>query len=353
MKLLAQDFRHGTIKIKIENLDDLWALSQLIESGDLVSGRTLRKIKSEQDLQRKSAAIRKAVTLSLKVEKVEFQKYSDTLKVLGTVEEGPEDVPKGSHHSFSLEENSVIKIAKGEWLDFQIKKLKEAASSKTSPILLLVHDREHALFALLRGQGYEVLAEMHGNVQKKGSPEQVRSTFYSDIIKVMKAYAEKYSVSATIAASPAFWKEELIKEISDEKLSSTIVQATVSHVGKQAFDELMNRNELREALRGARLSKEAALAERLLAEISTEGKATYGFQQVKAAAEAGAVDTLLITDRLIQQRRQEGTFQEVEHVMRTAGRARGEIVILNSDFPPGKKLDGLGGIAAILRYKFG
>ena len=45
MKILKRNLKKGEIKLRIENLDDLWYLSQIIDSNDLVSGSTLRKIK--------------------------------------------------------------------------------------------------------------------------------------------------------------------------------------------------------------------------------------------------------------------------------------------------------------------
>ena len=76
MKLLHTDFKKGEVKVKIENLDDLWYLSQIVEKNDLVKGRTLRKIKTGEETQRKQKAEKKAVFLLIEVEKVEFSKTS-------------------------------------------------------------------------------------------------------------------------------------------------------------------------------------------------------------------------------------------------------------------------------------
>ena len=45
MKLLSKDLRKGYVKLTVENLDDLWYLSQIVDTGDLVKGVTFRKIK--------------------------------------------------------------------------------------------------------------------------------------------------------------------------------------------------------------------------------------------------------------------------------------------------------------------
>ena len=47
MKKIFEDLKHGIVKIKIENLDDLWYLSTIVDKGDLVKGETFRKIKTD------------------------------------------------------------------------------------------------------------------------------------------------------------------------------------------------------------------------------------------------------------------------------------------------------------------
>jgi hypothetical protein len=39
------DLRKGEVTIKVENLDDLWYLSHIIDEDDFIKGKTLRKIK--------------------------------------------------------------------------------------------------------------------------------------------------------------------------------------------------------------------------------------------------------------------------------------------------------------------
>ena len=48
MKLIHSDFKKGIVKLKVENLDDLWHLMQIIEKGDIAKGTTTRKIKGNE-----------------------------------------------------------------------------------------------------------------------------------------------------------------------------------------------------------------------------------------------------------------------------------------------------------------
>ena len=351
MKLVHSDFKKGEAKVKIENLDDLWYLNQIIDSKDLVKGKTLRKIKVGLEGQRKQDSVKKPVFLLIQVEKMEFSKTSNILRISGTVKEGPEDIPLGSYHTFSIEENSIITIIKQNWLRFQIDKLKEASRESGAKILICVHDREEAYFALMKKYGYQLLSEIKGNVQKKDDGQKVESTFYKDVTRQLEEYNKRYELSKIIVASPAFWKEDLMKEVSNEELKRKIILATCSSVGENAINEVLKRPETEEALKQDRISKEFKLVEGLLAEISKNNLASYGLEETEDAAESGAVRILLLTDAFIQKSREENKYNKIEEIMKIVDKTKGDVVIISSEHEAGKKLNGLGGIAAILRYK--
>jgi protein pelota len=331
-----------------ESNDDLWYLSTIIEPDDVVSGRTLRKIKlgsAEKEV------VRKPVFMSIKVEKVEFSKTTNALRVLGTIIEGPEDVSKGSHHSFNIEINTKITIIKPKWLSYQLDRLKEASQAKIPKILICVFDREDAFFALMTRAGHRLLSKIKGDVAKKAVDTRPKGDFYSKIIRQLEDYTKRHKLDRIILASPAFWKEELLKVLKNEDLKKKIIQASCSSADESAIIEVLKRDETREALRLERISKEIKLVESLLKEISKGDKAAYGLKETKSAAEAGAVETLLVSDSLIMKLRQENKFEELDNIMKVVDKTKAKVVIITSDHEGGKKLDGLGGVAALLRFK--
>ena len=50
MKKLGGDFKKGSVKLKVESLDDLWYLSQIIDIGDLVRVRLLPRGKFNEGI---------------------------------------------------------------------------------------------------------------------------------------------------------------------------------------------------------------------------------------------------------------------------------------------------------------
>ena len=349
MQIIHQNLKKGEIKLRVDNLDDLWHLSQIIDKGDIVQGDTVRKIRIGDKDERNSNAIKKRMFLSINAEKIEFNENS--LRVLGGIIEGPSDIKKGAHHSFVIENSTKITIIKKKWMGFQLDKIKEACSTKQPSILICVLDREEAIFALPKRSGYEILSEIKGNVQKKDDNEIKRGDFYSEIILILEEYDKRYNIENIIIASPAFWKEYLIKSVKDPVLKKKITLATCSSVGNNAVDEVLKRPEVKEVLSQLRFAKEMKLVEELLFEISKKRNAAYGFKEVENASHAGAVKLLLVTDKLIKKMREKEDYDLLDNVIKLVDSMDGEISIISSEHDGGKRLDGLGGIGAILRYQ--
>ncbi len=352
MRILYKDTKQGKVKIRVDNLDDLWYLSAIIEQNDHVAGPTERKIKVGGDSQEKSQqVIRRIVFIELKVEKIEFHKYANILRVSGKITCCPEDVQLGTYHTFNVEVDTEITIKKEQWFKYQLEKLKEAEKTKQAKVLLCLVDREEAFFAVMKRYGYEFLLEMKGEVQKKASPEKVKALFYQDVVRQIEEYDKRYGLDKIILGSPGFWKEYLQEEIKNKTIARKIVLVTCSDVSKAGFEGVLKRPEAVAALKDDNIVREVKLVDDVMKEIIKEGTAVYGEKETDKAANAGAVQDFLVTDTLIQKMRQENTFGKLDKIMKTVDQANGNVHIISAEHEGGRKLNGLGGIAALLRYK--
>ncbi len=339
--------KQGEVKLAIETPDDVWYVSQFLDPGDILKGKTPRKIKPTEE----ASAEKRMVFIALQIEKVEFSKTTNALRAGGKILESPEDVPRGSYHTFSIEPGIRISIIKPKWYSYQLDRLEEAAESKLPKIIICIFDREEAYFALMKRSGVELLAQLRGEVERKRVAQKAKGGFYEQIIKQLEDYDARFKLDFIILASPAFWKEDLFKVLKNDALKKKIVQATCSSVDESAFDEVLKRDEVRSALRQERTSKELVLVEEVMAGIARKGAVVYGLKAVEEASLAGAVAKLLVTDTLIQKMRQQNTFARLDAIMRSVDRQKGEVFLISSEHVGGKKLDGIGGIAALLRYK--
>jgi len=348
MKTIKSSLKNGEMVIGITTAEDFWYLSHIIDKGDIVRSRTFRKIKIGGSDERSQDVIKKPVVLDIIVEKTEVAENG--LRVSGKINSDFEDIRKGSFHTITLEINSVLTITKPKWLKFQLDKIKES-SLRQPNILIVALERDNASFALLKNHGFEFLADMHGEVSKKLMKENVKENFYENIIKQIKEYVPRYNIQHVILASPAFWKDDLLKELKDKELSKMITTATCHGTGKNGINEIINRDEIKNLLKQERLYQETRLVEDILKELGRDGLATYSLKYARQAALAGAVKELLITETIIQKFRGENRYNELDELMSLVENSSGNVHVISSEHDAGKQLNGLSGIAAILRYK--
>jgi len=347
MKILRKDLKQGIVKLETQNNDDLWYLSQIISQNDLVKGKTERKVKFGGEHSTKTA--KKTVTLTIEVERVEFHKYTNALRIMGKVAEETEDIPKGSYHTLNVDDNASLTITKQKWLSYQLDKLEESTKVRHD-VIICIFDREEVMFVALKGYGYDILSEMKGEVQKKDDPSKISSTFYQDIISKLEEYDRRIHPTKIIVASPAFWKEYLKKHIEITKLKNKVYYASCSSVGKEAIEEILKRKEVITTIHDDRTLQEINLVDELLLSIKQE-KAAYGIAEVEKMADIGAIEKLLVSDGYIEKTQEKNNYFRVENILKRTDSIKGKVHIISSDHDGGKKLDGLGGIGAVLRYK--
>jgi protein pelota len=333
MKLLK--FSQDEARLRPEAADDLWQLSQLIAPGDRVRARTARKVKATEEAQ----AERQLVTLTVTVEKAELA--GSQLRIGGPIIEGPDDIPRGSWHTLSIGPGDELAWRRESWPGYLVQRVKELCATRPPKLLLVVFDREEAWIARVTRDGYDVLAHLTGEVSRKRMAEKLKTDFWMDLLKAVREYDGRLQPERIILASPSFWKEEFLK----------VVLATSSSADETALAEVLRRDEVRAALEQARVAEELRAIEEVMAEIGRHGKAAYGLAQVELAAQAGAVTRVLVTDGLISKARTQGTGARVEAVLEAVDRGKGKVTIIASSHPGGKRLDGIGGIAALLRYR--
>ena len=267
----------------------------------------------------------------------------------------------------------MITINKEKWSKYVLEKLDESINSISSSILIVIFDREDAIFALLKNTGYEILLELKGDVSKKELSDSNKSdsvgnqkkNFYAEILSQIISYDSKYSFNNIIVASPAFWKEYLIKEINSrddtasKNISKKIIAATCSSVDPTALNEIIKRPELKTVLEKDRSSRELKLVEQLIENIS-KNNAAYGFDVVSQKISSGNISVLLVSESLIKKLRGEKqnnkidtdkfAYDKLDRLMNDAELLNAEIKIISS-VDAMKQLDGLSGVAALLRWK--
>jgi len=347
MRIIHKDLKNGIVKIRLENLDDLWHLNNVIEAKDIVFGVTYRRDEKAADKIRAEKVEKRRMWLGVEVEKVEFHEFSDRLRVHGIIREGPQDL--GQYHTINYEVGDEVEIRKGDgksWKSYQIEELEDAEKASNQPIvtMLAIEDGE-ATFAILRQYGVQYIADISTQLSGKMYPSKdIRSEFYSEVLsKLMQIRGPN---SPLIILGPGFAKEEFAKFAREREplfFKNVKIEST-GQAGRVGIQEGIKKGVVSSVVEGSRVEYETRLVERLLAEIGKGKLATYGKNEVKKALEIGAVDTLLVTDKMLR-------MQTCAELLDIAKSMNAKVAIISTANEAGEKLESLGGIAAILRYK--
>lgn len=344
--MLFKDLDHGEIKLMPENLDDIWHLYNIIEEEDLVRAITFRTEEEKSDRIRSKKTQKKKMKLGLRVKEVTFHKFSDRLRVKGLIEEGPQEL--GSFHTFNVDADQMDKISiiKDEWKEHQLKRIKEAVHSSKVPLLTFVSmDEETATIAVLRQSGVQWITDISSN--RSGKMYETKNTekeYFGDIISVVKHNKDKNST--LVVVGPGFAKEQLVKygkEHVPQIFENYVVHNTGSS-GMNGVQEAIKRGIVKQITKENRVSKETELVEKFFEEIKKNGLAAYGIEEVKFALKNGAVDCLLITDKLVRS-------EKGEELIKIAKENKSDFTIINTMHEAGEKIEGIGGVGALLRFK--
>lgn len=330
MRIIVKDYRK-TVKVVPESLDDLWHLAHVLREGDTVAGRTVRTLQNVDEKEKKK------VFVKLMVDRVEFSEEGGSLRIGGVITEGPDEVSRG-HHTLLVRPGDVLSIEK-EWLSHEKKRLETAARQKMKPVLIAVMDERAADFAIAREKGVKMSGRVTGESVKL-SGEEARSRYYEKILKALESYKEK--VGNIIIAGPGFTKDNIAKILRPEVKGKCLVEGA-SVTGRTGVNEVIKRGAIDRIVRQSIVSEHSRLMEKLLEAISREKPSAYGIDEVKRSAEAGAVEDLLVSDKRVRNR-------EVQGIMELVEKKGGSMHVLSAEHESGEKLEGLGGIAAILRF---
>jgi protein pelota len=360
LKVVHRNLKKGILVLKPENLDDLWIMYNVILPGDKVYAKTQRRIKVRDETIRQDSGERVPLYLGIQVENVAYDPNYNRLRVKGTIIQGPEELIKlGSHHTLSLELGFEVRIEKEFWHDYQLKRVEESLGSEDRPKALVVAIEEgEACVAKVGDYGIDVRANISvgipGKQDESKQRDQILSNFFSDVYSVIKQSLSDKRIKSIVIAGPGFTKERFLSYLQkDGDVAKRSSLENVSNGGEAGIHEVIKRGALTKVLQEVRLVEESDVTEELLRRLGKDDHtAVYGRDEVAKAAQYGAIETILITDKMLRGASAEER-KKLDDLLRNTEKMRGKVMILSAENEPGEELSSLGGIAALLRFRIG
>lgn len=199
---------------------------------------------------------------------------------------------------------------------------------------------------------------------RSGDHDKGLQRFYGVVLEALKRHVDISQPRPLLIASPGFtaagFQQYIIddatrrgdKAVMTNKANFVVVHSGSGHL--HSLNEVLGSAEVQKKLKDTKYAKETRYMDDFMTMLrKDDGRAWYGPTEVEKAVEQGAVGRgggiLLINNNLF--RSQEIGVRKrwvalVDKVKEDGGEAR----ILSSDHDSGKRLEGLGGIAAILTY---
>ena len=346
MKVVFRDLKHGEIKLVAENLDDIWHLYNIVEEGDLVRAVTFRTDEQKDDKIRSKKSEKKRMKLGIRVSEIKFHEFSDRLRIHGTIEEGPQDLGSFHTHNITADKMDSLSIIKREWKHYQLQRIDEAVRQRSEPILTFVSlDEDTATVAVLRQSGVQWIADVDSKRSgKMYESKDTENDYFGEVLSIIRT--NKTPDSSLVVVGPGFAKEHFVKKGRERELdlfAKCIVHGTGT-AGMNGVQETIRSGIIEQITKENRVVFETGLVEKLFEEIKKDGPVAYGEQEVRNALMNGAVERLLVTDTVVR-------TKKGEDLLRLAKQNNSEFTIINTMHEAGKKIDGMGGIGALLRFK--
>lgn len=376
MRLIKQSIEKkdgsGSATLLPEESEDMWHAYNLIRPTDLLRASAIRRVTTESATGASSSQ-RVHMKLTLRVTSLDFDPQAAQLHVSGRVAEENKHVKLGSFHTLDLElqRNFTLEKADG-WDTIALDILRESIDQTAKAELWAVVMQDGLANICLITTHQTILRQrIEVSLPKKrpgkpsGDHDKSVQKFYSTVLDSLLRQLDLANLKPLLLASPGFTAggfQQYIKSTAstraDKTLQAIAAQTIVAHSASghlHSLAEVMASPAVTSKLSDTRFARETALMDQFFTMLrKDDGRAWYGPKEVETAVEKGAVGrgggVLLISNALFRSQDVATRRRWVGLVDKVAQDEGGEVRVLSSMHESGKRLEGLGGIAAILTF---
>ena len=344
--MIAKKIDENVISCIPEDSDDLLILRRLVKKDDKIVGETTRVIKRDRDFSRPDRGERIKIRLALKVEKIFLDNVLDRLRVSGTItESNNESVPHGSHHSFTVKIDHGFNIIKKRWTPFERMLL---SKHEKNGFVLIAIDSKDCGIGRLKGTHLQFLPNIYsGAGGKRYKTEFKIEKFFEDIFKAVITCLKKEDM--IIIIGPGETKKKfanfLGKKIS-EKTEFKVIDG-IDSGGEDGIYLFTKSDIMKQEISDSKLARTSAIIDEIMHRVNKKSrKFTMGVKETQKANEFGAVESVVFSDKCIQDNEEDHIIQFINDLEERGANT----FSVDSSTDIGLRVDGLGGIVSLLRF---
>lgn len=372
-----------------------WHAYNLVRPADLLTASAIRRITTESSSTGSTSSQRVHIDLTIRVLSIEFDSQAGEVHIAGRIARENRYTKIGQHHTLDLELNRNFTVEKetdgshgGQgWDIIARQQLADAVNvSKKAELVAIVLDEGLAHVCIVT-EYQTVLRQKistqiprkaksikHGSGKSLSSHDKAVQRFFKTLLDTLISLLEELAEQKeslgnlpVLFASPGFAAANFLRYLKENSTASAakILQEFIkrnafvvvhsSSAYLHSLDEVMKSHEVKSRMKDAKYSRDARLMDDFLSLLrNDDGRAWYGHRECEIAVAMGAVGRgggmLIISNALfrnpdvaVRQR----WVKLVDQVTRLEG---GEVRVLSSEHESGVRLEGLGGVAAILTF---
>uniref|UniRef100_A0A182Y3H0 Protein pelota homolog n=1 Tax=Anopheles stephensi TaxID=30069 RepID=A0A182Y3H0_ANOST len=360
----------GSVTLVPEEPEDMWHAYNLIAEGDQVRSSTIRKVQNESSTGSSSSS-RVRTTLTISVETIYFDTQAQVLRLKGrNIEE--KSIRKGrcqlmgAYHTIDLELNRAFTLMKPEWDTIALERIEMACDvTQNADVAAVIMQDGLAHVCLITSSMTLVRSKIDvaiprkrkGNVQQH---EKGLNKFYDAVMQGILRHVNFEVVKCILIASPGFVKDQFYEYMFQQAVK-TDNKVLIENKGKfmlvhsssgfkHSLKEVLQDPAVIAKMSDTKAAGEVKALETFYTTLQLEpSKAFYGKKHVCKAANAQAIEMLLISDNLFRCQ-DVATRKEYVQLVESVRDSGGEVKIFSSMHVSGEQLAQLTGVAAILRF---
>lgn len=380
----------GSVTLCPEEPEDMWHAYNLVLVGDYLTASAIRRVTTESTSTGSTSSQRMHMNLTIKVKSLDFDPQAGQLHVAGQIARENKHAKVGQHHTLDLELDrnfTIEKVVDGPdggagWDSIARTQLSEAIDpNKSTEAVAVVMQEGLGNICFLTSHQTVLKQRVEVSVPRKRTGagrsadhdkglQRFYSTVLDTLLRQLEGLLENKDGSATfpvLLASPGFVAQGFLKYINEtaqtkgdkllqelvKRKAFVVVHSSSGHL--HSLNEVLTSPEVKATLKDTQYARETSVMDDFFSLLrKDDGRAWYGPKEVEQAVEKGAVGRgggiLLINNALFRSQDVATRRRWVSLVDRVRDVEGGEVRILSSDHESGKRLDGLGGIAAILTF---
>ncbi|XP_049531755.1 protein pelota isoform X3 [Anopheles darlingi] len=306
----------GSVTLVPEQPEDIWHAYNLIAEGDQVRGSTIRKVQNESSTGSSSSS-RVRTTLTISVEAIDFDTQAQMLRVKGRNIEENQFVKMGAYHTIDLEMNRAFTLMKPEWDSIALERIEMACDvTQNADVAAVIMQDGLAHVCLITASMTLVRSKIDMTIprKRKGFVQQHEkglTKFYEAVMQGILRHVNFDVVKCILVASPGFVKDQFYEYMfqqavkTDNKVlienKSKFMLVHASSGFKHSLKEVLQDPAVIVKMSDTKAAGEVKALENFYTTLQLEpAKAFYGRKHILKAADAQAIETLLISDNLFR-----------------------------------------------------